>query len=225
MKSPKTSNFTFQQFLKNSKTWFLLEDQNLVSGQVQCLLSTRQHGDVAEGTPGKQDVLEGRRLKKEILSAFPGAQVELEHVDEWVQLEVSLPSGVRVAQVAPPPVAPSAEGAFYKNPQFKEVLQFAETGAVTNIPAVAAEAAKKDNLDLPKRQTVSDAKKAPPTPEEISHAPGGKGVSTLNRLVVDSVDPKAEKAIPGNEAKMPKASALEVNNSRMRAWLGQVYPR
>jgi hypothetical protein len=122
-------------------------------------------------------------------------------------------------------VAPSAEGHFYKNPKFREVRQFAETGAVTNIPAVAAEAAKEENLDLPKRQTVSDAKAAPPTPEEIKKAPGGKGVSTLNRLVVDSVDPKVEKAIPGNAAKMPKLSALEVNNSRMRSWLEQVYSK
>ena len=125
----------------------------------------------------------------------------------------------RTAQKAPPPAAPSAEGHFYKNPKFREVRQFAETGAVTNIPSVAADAAAEENLDLPKRQTVSDAKKAPPTPEEIKEAPGGKGVSTLNRLVIDSEDPKVEKAIPANKAKMPKLSALQINNLRMSEWL------
>lgn len=120
---------------------------------------------------------------------------------------------------APPPVAPSAEGHFYKAPKFREVREFAETGAITNIPAVAAEAAKEENLDLPKRQTVSDALGAPPTPEEIKKAPGGKGVSTLNRLVVDSEDPKVEKAVPANKTKMPKLSALETNNLRLKEWL------
>jgi hypothetical protein len=222
MASPKTSNLTFKGFLDSSRTWFELDEHNLISGRVHCLISTRDHGDIAEGTPGRKDILEARRLKKEILATFPGSSAEIEPVDEWVQLDVVLPSGVKVAQAAPPAVAPSAEGSFYKNPQFKEVLQFAETGAITNIPAVAAEAAKKDNLDLPKRETVSDAKAAPPTPVEISHAPGGKGVSTLNRLVVDSEDSQAQKAIPGNQGKMPK-TALELNNLRMQPWLRQVY--
>lgn len=223
MKSPKTSNLTFRQFLKNSRTWFVLVEHSLISGRIRCTLEPGVKETMLRSREDR--IFEARRLKKEIREVFPEAQVNFDLVDEWLTLEVDLPPGVRVAQVAPLPVAPSAEGSFYKNPQFKEVRQFAETGAVTNIPAVAAEAAKKDNLDLPKRETVSDAKKAPPTPEEISHAPGGKGVSTLNRLVVDSVDPKAEKAIPGNEAKMPKTSALEINNSKMRAWLEQVYPR
>ena len=222
MANSKTASLTFKGFLRASKTWFDLEDQNLISGSVHCRLVTRENGDVGEGTPGRKDVLEARRLKKEILEAFPGSSVSIESVDEWVDLEVVLSPGVKVAQAAPPAVAPSAEGSFYKNPQFKEVLQFAETGAITNIPAVAAEAAKKDNLDLPKRETVSDAKAAPPTPEEISHAPGGKGVSTLNRLVVDSEDTQAQKAIPGNQGKMPK-TALELNNLRMQSWLHQVY--
>lgn len=126
---------------------------------------------------------------------------------------------------APAPGAPSAEGYFYKTPRFREVLQFAETGAVSNIPAVAAEASKEENLDLSKTQAVSDAQRAPPTPEEISHAPGGAGVSTLNRLVVDSEDPKAKKALPGNQTKMPTKSALELNNSKMASWLKQVYTK
>lgn len=214
---------TFKDFLRKSLTWFEFEEQNLVAGQIQCLLSTRRHGSIGNSSPGKADVLEARRLKKEIMSSYPGAQVEIEIFDEWVHIEVALPPGVRVAQKAPPPAAPSAEGSFYKTPKFREVRQFAETGAVTNVPEVAAEAAKKEHLDLPKRQTISDAKKAPPTPEEISHAPGGKGVSTLNRLVVDSVDPKAEKAIPGNLTKMPTKTALEINNFKMASWLKQVY--
>lgn len=217
------SAITFRQFLKNSKTWFALVEHSLISGRIRCTLEPEVKETMLRSREDR--IFEARRLKKEIREAFPEALVNLDLVDEWVTLEVDLPPGVKVAQVAPLPVAPSAEGSFYKNPQYKEVRQFAETGAVTNIPAVAAEAAKKENLDLPKRETVSDAKKAPPTPEEISHAPGGKGVSTLNRLVLDSVDPKVERAVPGNREKMPKISALEVNNSRMVDWLRQVYPR
>ena len=73
--------------------------------------------------------------------------------------------------------APTAEGDFYDNPEKKEVLEFAETGVT------------------------------PPTPTEIKEGPGGKTLSTLNRMVVESEDPDA-------------AKAAEVNKSRMAVWFG-----
>ncbi len=107
------------------------------------------------------------------------------------------------------PVAPTAEDDFYKNPEKREVREFAETGAVTNDPAVAAKASQKQNLDLPKKQTVSDAKAAPPTPKEIDRKPGGKSMSTLNRFVVESEDPNASKAV-------------KMNKPLMAAWIREI---
>jgi hypothetical protein len=208
-------------FLRSENTWFRVDSINSESVS----LITREHGDVGRQKIGKEDLQEAKRLKVLYLQKFPTGSAEIDYMDEWVVLELFYPQGIRTAQKAPPKVAPSAEGAFYKAPQFSEVREFAETGAITNSPEIAAEAASKDNLDLSKRKTVSDAKQAPPTPEEIKKGPGGKAVSTLNRLVVDSVDPKAEKAVPANEEKMPKLSALEINNSRMKSWLRQVSSR
>ena len=108
--------------------------------------------------------------------------------------------------------APSAEKHFYDNPEKREVREFADTGAITNIPPVAAEASEEDQLDLSKKQEVAKAKEAPPTPEEIADAPGGKAMSTLNRFVVDTEEPSAEKAV-----KMT-APLLE-SKKLMAAWL------
>jgi starvation-inducible DNA-binding protein len=107
------------------------------------------------------------------------------------------------------PVAPTAVDDFYKNPEKREVREFAETGAVTNDPAVASKASQKKNLDLPKKQTVSDAKDAPPTPKEIERQPGGKSMSTLNRFVVESEDPNASKAV-------------KMNKPLMAAWIREI---
>ena len=101
----------------------------------------------------------------------------------------------------------TAEGDFYDNPEKKEVLEFAQTGAISNSPEVAAAASEEDHLDISKAVAVAEAEEAPPTPTEIKEEPGGKTLSTLNRLVVDSVDPDA-------------AKAAENNKSRMAAWFG-----
>jgi len=101
--------------------------------------------------------------------------------------------------------APSAEGDFYDNPEKKEVLEFAQTGAISNSPEIAA-AAGKDHLDVPEAQAVAEAREAPPTPVEIAEEPGAAAVSTLNRLVIESEDPDA-------------ALAAQINKKRMAAWL------
>ena len=97
---------------------------------------------------------------------------------------------------------PTAEGDFYDNPEKKEVLEFAQTGAISNSPEVAAAASEEDHLDIPKAVAVAEAEEAPPTPTEIKEEPGGKTLSTLNRLVVDSVDPDAAKAVETNKSRM-----------------------
>lgn len=98
--------------------------------------------------------------------------------------------------------APTAEGDFYDNPEKKEVLEFAQAGAISNSPEVAAAASKEDHLDVSEAVAVEEAEEAPPTPTEIKEEPGGKTLSTLNRLVVESEDPDAAKAAEDNKARM-----------------------
>lgn len=102
--------------------------------------------------------------------------------------------------------AATAEEMFRFNPERREVLEFAETGAVSNSPEIAAAASEEDQLDVPEKEAVEKAEEAPPTPTEIKEQPGGEALSTLNRLVVDSEDADA-------------AKAAEINRARMAAWL------
>jgi len=88
--------------------------------------------------------------------------------------------------------APSAEGAFRNmNPKFHETRQFAETGAITNSKTVAQKAAP--ILDISKSEAKSGVEQTPPTTKEILQEPGGKTLSTLNRALYDTVDPKVER--------------------------------
>jgi DNA-binding ferritin-like protein len=105
--------------------------------------------------------------------------------------------------------ASSAEDFFYDNPEKKEVLEFADTGAISNSPEVAAAASREDMLDIPEAEAVAEAGDSPPTPVEIKDGVGGAALSTLNRLVVESEDPDA-------------AKAAEVNRTRMAAWLKEL---
>lgn len=88
--------------------------------------------------------------------------------------------------------APSAEGAFRNlNPKFHETRQFAETGAITNSEVVAQKAAP--ILDIPKSEAKAGVEETPPTTKEILEEPGGKTLSTLNRSLYETVDPKVER--------------------------------
>jgi len=84
--------------------------------------------------------------------------------------------------------APSAEGHFFDNPEKREVLEFAESGALTNLPEVASEASDEDQLDISETVAVAEAEDAPPSPSEIVKEPGGKELSTLNRYEVAASD-------------------------------------
>lgn len=50
--------------------------------------STRKHGNVADEEVGAEDVKEGKRIAREVMSKFPDATVTLEAVDEWVIMSV-----------------------------------------------------------------------------------------------------------------------------------------
>ena len=105
--------------------------------------------------------------------------------------------------------APTAEGDFYDNPEKKEVLEFADTGAISNSPEVAAAAASDGELDVSEAVAVAEADEAPPTPTEIKDEAGGSAVSTLNRFVVKTEDPAVEPAV-------------KMNRDRMAAWLREL---
>lgn len=87
--------------------------------------------------------------------------------------------------------APSAEGQFHLNPKYHETKQFADTRAITNSPTVAQKAAP--ILDISKSEANVGVNQTPPTTKEILQQPGGKTLSTLNRVLVDTADPNVEK--------------------------------
>lgn len=113
------------------------------------------------------------------------------------------------------PAAPSEEHRFFDNPERREVREFANTGAISNSPEIAAAAAAEDRLDVSGAKAVAEAEAAPPTPEEIKAEPGGKAVSTLNRFVVESEDPDAGQAAEYNKP-------LLESKKLMAAWLREI---
>ena len=117
--------------------------------------------------------------------------------------------------------APTAEGAFYKDPRKSEVREFAETKAISNDPKIVEQAAPE--LDVPESKAIQEAEAAPPTPVEIAKEPGGGAVSTLNRYVVETEDPAAEPAAIENqkervgEAGVKEASVSPLDLERFAA--------
>ena len=95
--------------------------------------------------------------------------------------------------------APTAEGDFYDSPDKKNVLEFAQSGAISNSVEVTEKAYEEDQMSTPEPVAVADAEKAPPLPVEVAKEPGGAELSTLNRYVIESQDPKVDKAIKINE--------------------------
>ena len=88
------------------------------------------------------------------------------------------------------PVAPTAEGMFWHNPEKYEVRQLAETKAITNDVAVAVADSEERGLTRKEtREEVAKTVESPPTPAEIVEEPGGSEFSTLNRYVVKTDQP------------------------------------
>lgn len=104
--------------------------------------------------------------------------------------------------------APSAEHLFFDNPERREVREFAETKAPTNIPAVAVVSGK--GMELPAkeiRKDVAQAKEAPPTPKQIEKEPGAEQFSTLNRYVVETEQPGV-RGVPESHEEVEKHPIL-----------------
>lgn len=69
------------------KTWFFFEeDRDSFS------LRTREHGDVGEEEPGREDIVEANRLIKLLQEA--GFKPKGEVIDEWVEVTIKKPSYV-----------------------------------------------------------------------------------------------------------------------------------
>lgn len=108
--------------------------------------------------------------------------------------------------------APTAEGDFYDSPDKKNVLEFAQSGAISNSVEVTEKAYEEDQMSTPEPVAIADAEKAPPLPVEVAKEPGGAELSTLNRYVIESQDPKVDKAIKINEKDRMASWLLEVSN-------------
>ena len=135
-----------------------------------------------------------------------------EHEGNLYLLQQALSRPTTRSASSPVSGAPTAEDDFYDSPLRKEVLEFARSTAVSNIPDVAKHIPKLVETFESARHIIKDMKDSPPTPTEIEEEPGGESVSTLNRLVVDSEDPGA-------------AEAAEANQSRMAAWVREIEQR
>ena len=104
--------------------------------------------------------------------------------------------------------APSAEHWFFDNPEKREVREFAETDAISNLPPTAAKAVKEfESPDRTVGEAKQEAKAAPPSPLKIETKPGGKQFSTLNRFVIETEQPKSGN-VPQGRHDIPKAKKI-----------------
>ena len=115
--------------------------------------------------------------------------------------------GVRIVANDTDSGAGSDEDMFYKDPEKREVLEFAQSGAISNSVEVAVEHA--GELDIPLKQELKEVAEAPPLPTEIVEEPGGAAVSTLNRYVIKTDDPAV-------------APAVKMNKDRMAFWKAEL---
>lgn len=99
--------------------------------------------------------------------------------------------------------AQSAESAFYDNPTKRSVRNLAESKAISNKMDTVEKAIQSGEVKKDKSLTESEAKVAPPPPEEIVQKPGGKELSTLNQFIVKTEEPI--KGVPDSYEETPKA--------------------
>lgn len=115
---------------------------------------------------------------------------------------------------------PSAEQEFFDNPQKREVREFAETKAITNVPVTAQKST--EEADCPRdtrNKAVQKARKAPPTPTDNKRKPGGREFSTLNRFIVETEE-DVPPSVPQDREEIPKAekppASLEAKKSAIK---------
>lgn len=116
-----------------------------------------------------------------------------------------------------PDGAESAESHFFDAPRKREVREFAQSGATSNIPGVGTSATKSyDNDGTTVRAEARDEQKAPPTPSEIIRdVPGGQEFSSLNRYVVETEQP-TDAGVPTGHDTVPKHEKLVTLHASLR---------
>lgn len=64
--------------------WEIEEEDNVI------MLSTRDHGNVGDESPGLKDIKEATRIKHELVSVygFDPKKIDISTFDEWVNLEI-----------------------------------------------------------------------------------------------------------------------------------------
>ena len=105
----------------------------------------------------------------------------------------------------------SAESAFYDNPTKRSVRNLAESKAISNRPDTVEKAISTGEMKKDEKLIESEAKVAPPPPEEIVKKPGGKELSTLNQFIVKTEEPI--KGVPNSYDEIAKAETPLKNPS------------
>jgi len=76
-----------RDFIKKERTWMDLEEEDDKS----LLYTTRDHGDMENDEPGREDLNHAKALGRAVLREFGRAvKVELDYIDEWTQLTIEL---------------------------------------------------------------------------------------------------------------------------------------
>jgi hypothetical protein len=97
--------------------------------------------------------------------------------------------------------APSAEEHFFDSPRKRETAEFAESGALTNVPNVSSHAKYDNGKPKAERKRLDIT---PLTPEEVVHeTPGSGEFSTLSRYVVQTEEP-TDRGVPKSRDQAPK---------------------
>lgn len=119
-----------------------------------------------------------------------------------------------------PDGADSAESHFFDAPRQREVREFAQSGATSNIPGVGSSATKTyDNDGTTVRAEARDEQKAPPTPSEIIRdVPGGQEFSSLNRYVVETAQPTDAGVPTGHDTVSKHEKLITLHASLRREW-------
>lgn len=76
-----------KKFIKESDTTLAFDDEY---DDTYVSFTTRENGDVGEEEYSEIDLQDALLMKKAIEIKFPDVQVEVETVDEWVNLEVTI---------------------------------------------------------------------------------------------------------------------------------------
>jgi len=77
-----------KDFIKKQRTWMDLEDES----PKHLFYSTREHGDMGDDAPGREDLREANTLAQAVIKEFgrDTVRVDVDYVDEWTHLEIGL---------------------------------------------------------------------------------------------------------------------------------------